>query len=81
MWFQTLYEGPAGSNSWVWFVSVPRLSAEAQKEEARCDYESYRTLVKNLFHKVSEPDALTKIDVEEMYIEPSKKGKKKKKSK
>ncbi len=56
-----------------------RLSKEEQYEECRYNYERYRTLVKNSFHKVSEADALTKISVEEMYSEPTKKVKKKKK--
>ncbi len=53
------------------FVSIRvltcRLSREERAEESRCNYERYRTLVKNLFHGVGEENALKQIDVEEMY--------------
>ena len=40
-----------------------RLSKEAQREETRCNYERYRSLVQNAFLKVGEVEALTKIAV------------------
>ena len=56
-----------------------RLTKEEKREESRCNYERYRVLVQNGFHGVSEADALAKINVEEMYPEPSKKSNKKSK--
>ena len=44
---------------------------EEKGEECRCNYEWYRVLVQNGFHGVSEADVLAKINVEEMYPEPS----------
>ena len=52
-------------------VSV-RLTKE-EKGEGSCNYEWYRVLVQNGFHGINEADALAKINVEEMYPEPSKK--------
>lgn len=42
------------------------------KDDLRSNYERYRAVILNGFHGVSEPEALAKIDVEEMY--PEKKG-------
>ena len=56
------------------FVSVYRLSREECAEEARCNYERYRTIIKNKFHNVSEENALKQIDVEEMYPTKKQKG-------
>ena len=52
-------------------VSV-RLTKEEKGEES-CNYEWYRVLVLSGFHDISETDTLAKINVEEMYPEPSKK--------
>lgn len=57
----------------------PRLTKEEKLEESRCNYESYRVLVQNAFHGVTEVDALARINVDEMYPEPSKKAGKKSK--
>ena len=58
---------------------LSRLSKEEKYEESRCNYERYRTLVQNIYHKTSEAEALAKIEAEEMYKEPVRKGGKKKK--
>ena len=58
-----------------------RLSKEAQREEARCNYERYRALVQNAYHKVGEGAALSKIAVEEEFADPPGQKKVKKKNK
>ena len=51
---------------------------EEKMEEARCNYERYRSLVQNKFHGVTESEALARIEVE-MY--PNTKNKDKGKQK
>lgn len=53
------------------------MSKEEKYEESRCNYERYRILVQNAYHGLGEAEALAKIEVDEMYPEPSKKDKKK----
>ena len=60
------------TNICITFSILCCLCKEGKGEES-CNYERYRVLVQNGFHGVSVADILAKINVEEMYPEPSKK--------